>query len=163
MHSVLIHTDAAGRSELSYGGWGGWTKENGKLVLAAGQWDFETRPSSSAFLELLAMKNVIQSLNQDGRLDKQRVLVRTDSQPARDILVKGGSVVSVIHEVCMPLLWYCIERGIDLVIEWIPRERNQFADALSKRRDSCDWMLNPDLFAELAAKWGHDGGFAVDH
>lgn len=38
-----------------------------------------SRPSSSVFLELLAMKNIIQSLNHNGSLDKQRVLVQTDS------------------------------------------------------------------------------------
>lgn len=50
---------------------------------------------------MLAMKDMIQSLNNDGRLDKQRVLVRTDSWPARDILVKGGSVVTMIHKVTL--------------------------------------------------------------
>lgn len=162
LHTLVIHTDAAGRSEFAFGGWGGWTKENGQLLIASGKWDFETKARSSTWLELLGMLNVLQSLNMGGRLIGQRVLIRTDSQPARDILVKGGSVVPAIQDVCMPLLWFCIEQGIDLLLEWVPRELNEFADALSKHQDYGGWVLNPARFAELATLWGSDGRFTVD-
>lgn len=108
------------------------------------------------------MLNVLMALNVGGRLDGQRVLVRTDSQPARDVLAKGGSVVAAIQDVCAPLLWYSIERSIDLVIEWVPREQNALADSLSKWQDPHGWQLCPRLFAVLAARWGQAGRFAFD-
>ncbi|GLC45842.1 hypothetical protein PLESTM_001788800 [Pleodorina starrii] len=162
VHSFVIYTDAAGRSEFSFGGWGGWTKEDGVLLIASGQWEKETDEDSSTLLELTGMLNVLQSFNGAGRLDDQHVLVRTDSRPSRDILTKGGSVRPRLQGICSALLWYCIERGIDLLVEWVPRDLNQFADDLSKHQESCDWKLNPCAFGTLAAKWGRGGQFAVD-
>lgn len=162
MLSVTINTDAAGRSDYHFGGWGGWTSERGELRLAAGQWTFDTAKFSSTYLELRSMLNVLEALNQGGRWDGQRILIRTDSQPARDVMAKGGSVVAAIQDVCAPLLWYCIERNIDLVLEWVPRERNALADSLSKWQDPHGWKLQPQLFAQLAARWGHEGRFAFD-
>jgi hypothetical protein len=152
---TLIHTDAAGRSRFSFGGWGGWAQvEAQPRRTAAGRWAFDTAPFSSTFLETQAVWLVLQSLNRKGELDGQRILLRTDNKSAAAILNKGASVVPEIQDVCMNLLWYCIERKIDLRADWVPRELNTLADALSKAEESCDWQLNPREFKRLSQLWG---------
>ena len=155
MHSMqILYTDAAGPNGWTFGGWGGWTQDGAVRTVASGRWDFDTTSASSTALELRAMLHVVQSVNQAGRLDNQRVLIRTDSQCAAAVLNKGGSRAPALHELCLELFWYCIERGIHLVAEWIPRTENVLADDLSKRLESCDWMLNPQVFAQLQQLWG---------
>ena len=46
------------------------------------------------------------------------------------------------------------ERSIQLWIEWVPRENNLLADALSKYHDRDDWMLNSKYFRILDKLWG---------
>lgn len=48
----------------------------------------------------------------------------------------------------------CQELQIKLLVEWIPRKSDQFADYLSKLHDSDDWMLNSRFFRMLDVKWG---------
>ena len=52
------------------------------------------------------------------------------------------------------MLWWALERQIELHAEWIPREENVFADRLSKEIFSCDWMLHPEVFADLSKQFG---------
>jgi ribonuclease HI len=158
LHTLKIFTDAAGHSPYSNGGWGGWLAVTGTRM-AAGRWEMVTFGLSSGYLEMRAILNVILSINRDGRLDQQRVLLHTDSQVAFAVLNKWGSVVVNIQDVCFELFWYCLRRGISLVPTWIPRELNTLADKLSKRDDTCDWKLLPSVFQQLAAMWGP---FTVD-
>lgn len=59
-----------------------------------------------------------------------------------------------LHAVVLPLCRYMYERNIHFMIEWIPREQNERADALSKEVNSADWKLNPTIFKELDRAWG---------
>lgn len=151
---TLIHTDAAGRSEFSFGGWGGWARLNGRLAQAAGRWRSETRATSSTLLETRAVWLVLQSLNIYNELDGQRILLRTDNMNVFYNLNKAGSMVAAVHDICFDLFWYCMQRGIQLIADWIPREQNTVADALSKEQQSCDWQLHPRYFAQLQQMWG---------
>ena len=38
--------------------------------------------------------------------------------------------------------------------EWIPRELNARADYLSCIVDYDDWFLDPEIFAQIDARWG---------
>ncbi|GLC60617.1 hypothetical protein PLESTB_001648500 [Pleodorina starrii] len=154
LHTIKIFSDAAGRSRYSFGGWGGWAKIEGQLVKAAGRWDFDTAPRSSTYLEMRGVWKVLRSLNTRGQLTEQRVMVNTDNYGTFCILTKAGSVVPDIHDVCMSLFWYVIEHKITLVANWIPREQNVLADALSKADISSDWMLHPEVFGYVEWLWG---------
>jgi hypothetical protein len=163
LHSVLVYTDAAGPSPDSFGGYGGWVAgPDGRPAReVSGVWAFDTRSVSSTHLELAAMLRVLRVLNADGSWDGARVLLRTDSQNARSAARKGGSVASGVQDACLPLLWYAIEHGILLTLEWVPREWNVRADALSKGRGS-EWLLDAAEFASLQTRFARGAGFAVD-
>ena len=47
-----------------------------------------------------------------------------------------------------------LQHHIRLEPEWIPRELNERADALSRIVDYDDWFLNPTVFSELDTMWG---------
>ncbi|GLC48086.1 hypothetical protein PLESTB_000713500 [Pleodorina starrii] len=161
MHTIKVFTDAAGASSrctVSFGGWGGWA-DLPSLPKAAGPWLFDTRGSSSGFLEINAALNVLRSLNKDGLLVNQRILLHTDSQVADSALRKGGSMSDAIQSACFNVFWFCIQNNINLVTTWIPREHNQLADDLSKRDDACDWKLHPEVFEAIGQEWGP---FSVD-
>lgn len=154
VHTAVVHTDAAGASEFSFGGWGGWSILNGKIVTAAGRWTRPTDTDSSTLLELQAVHNTLTGLNFEGKLDKHRISLRTDNQAVAAILSKGGSMKPHIHEAALKILWYVFTHNIDLQTVWIRRTENTFADALSKEVHAADWKLNPHVFADLAAQWG---------
>jgi ribonuclease HI len=159
LHTIKVFSDAAGAASSSFGGWGGWADLKGQRLLSSGRWNFDTRGVSSAYIELRAIHNVMLSLNREGLLHGQRVLVHTDSQVSDAVLKKGGSTKLDLQRACYDIMWYCIEQKISLVSTWIPRNWNTVADALSKGEESCDWMLNPHYFRDIANAWGP---FAVD-
>ena len=47
-----------------------------------------------------------------------------------------------------------LDYQIRLEPEWIPREKNERADYLSRIVDLDDWLLNPVIFAQLDVQWG---------
>lgn len=153
VHTV-IRTDAAGASTYTFGGWGGWAKFNGRMLIASGRWNAPTALTSSTALELEAMRRTLESFGADGKLDGQRILILSDNDAAQCIVNKGGSMAPQAHEVVRKILWWALLRHIDLHAEWIPREDNVFADKLSKAVYSCDWKLNPDVFHGLAQRFG---------
>ena len=48
----------------------------------------------------------------------------------------------------------CIQPGIYLEIQWIPRTLNQQADFINRLLDTDDWWITDDLFLSLDARWG---------
>ncbi len=156
VHS-LIRTDASGPDgRYSYGGWGAWTEshEAGFLQAAGRFTPSESAGASSTLLELKAVLLALQSFNTTARLAGSVVKVLADNQPACHIITRGGSPVPEINEVSKALFWFCVEHSITLVAEWVPRERNTLADALSKQLDTDDWQLNPREFRRLCAAYG---------
>ena len=47
-----------------------------------------------------------------------------------------------------------MSNNIDLHVQWIPREFNFEADAISKFKDCDDWQLSHEFFLVLESKWG---------
>ena len=72
---TIMHTDAAGAARFTFGGWGAWTEHNGDILIAKGRWDFPTKPISSTWLELEAIKRGLEAFGGQGQLDEQRVLL----------------------------------------------------------------------------------------
>jgi hypothetical protein len=151
---TIIHTDAAGDAPMTFGGWGGWTKYNGELLFAAGRWPRPTRGTGSTHLELQAILHTLEAFCMDGKLDGQRILLRSDNKGVMFIVNKGGSMRPHIHAVVRQILWFTLRRNVDLLVEWIPREENELADHLSKLIFTSDWMLNPCIFHQLSAMHG---------
>ena len=153
---TTIYTDAAGLNLKNYGGWAGWTldPESHTRLIAKGIWTGDLIVDHSTTQELWAVFNTIQSFNSGRALSGKRVLVKTDNQAVFFIINKAGSRDNHVHDLCKRLLWYCIQEGITLVAEWIPRDLNVFADFYSKLTDSGDWKLDPVVFAGLNKLWG---------
>jgi hypothetical protein len=151
---TIIHTDAAGDSPLTFGGWGGWARYNGALLYAAGRWPWPTSHAGSTLLELKAIHHTLESFCSDAKLDGHRILLRSDNQGVKYIVNKGGSMKAHLNEVVRQILWFTLRHGIDLLVEWIPREENELADFLSKQSFSSDWKLEPAVFNQLSRMHG---------
>ena len=64
-----------------------------------------------------------------------------------------GSRKPTLQEEALAIFSIELQHQIQLELEWIPREENKFANYLSRLCDPDDWMLNPDVFHELDARW----------
>ena len=155
---TLIHTDASGGNEFTFGGWGAWSRLNGRQVYAMGRWlPNESAEASSTFLEMRGLRLALASFNRDDALKYQTVLIKTDNQAVAGLVAKGGSKsknTDHLHAEVKDLFWSCIEARITLLVEWIPREENKLADQLSKFIDSDDWKVHPRYFHQLSRDWG---------
>ncbi len=47
-------------------------------------------------------------------------------------VVKRGSPRLILNELARELVWFCLERRIAILVEWVPREENYLVDGLSK-------------------------------
>lgn len=157
---TVIYTDAAGNNAKSFGGWAGWSNTDGTMKIARGIWPDNTlTATSSAYIELTAIWNVIQSLNVDNELSGRRLLLKTDSQVVFHIIKKAGSHIGMLHSLFKSVWWYCFRYNIVMEATWIPRELNEYADWYSKAIFPCDIRLNRAVYNALYKIFG---GFTID-
>ena len=115
----------------------------------------EVMEESSTYRELCAILRAIQKLKNPLASKKvKRLLIRTDSQSAFWILLKGRSHKQPLHELARDIFFHLLDMGITWKVEWIPRGLNQHADYLSKIIDKNDWMVSLHLFYMLEQRWG---------
>ena len=69
----------------------------------------------------------------------------TDNQDAARI-VEVGSMKLELHRMARRIFDNCVQSGIYLDIQWIPRTLNQQADYISRLIDIDDWQTTDDLF-----------------
>ena len=77
----------------------------------------------------------------------------TDNQAAAKI-VEVGSMRLELHRMARSSFNNCIQLGMFLEVQWIPRTLNQQADYISRLLDTDDWQINDDLFSALNDPWG---------
>jgi len=111
---------------------------------------------SSTWRELEAIRFSIKSL--DSPLKNKNVLWKTDNRAA-SIIVSSGSRNLKLQELAMQIFNICRELNITLEVQWISREFNKDADALSKIVDADDWELSHECFDYLNNIWGP---FSID-
>ncbi|PNW81631.1 hypothetical protein CHLRE_06g253975v5 [Chlamydomonas reinhardtii] len=151
---TLMHCDAAGKNKSFPGGWGAWTVLNGQVVSARGTWDGRISSFGSTPQELQAVLNGLRSFQGPAGLEGQTIRVMTDNLNAANIINKGSAKADNCYVVAYELLWYCVERNIRLEAQWVPRDKNQFADYLSKIQDPDDWAVSDSTFTALSKQWG---------
>lgn len=136
----VVYYDAGGQ------GWGGHLQIGSDRHEAHGSWEPHEEHSitSSMWRELNALLRLLRAF--DKLLSDCTVVARGDAQNVFWLLSKGGSPREHIQAVCHDIFWHCVKRRIDLRAEWIPREENQYANYLSKVRDSDDFGLSQDAF-----------------
>ena len=155
-HQSIWPTDpevaAISYSDASDSAWGGLSLSCGKMISHGNFSVQESGPiTSSTLRELLAVKYVISSFQSE--LRGKCVRHFSDNQSAVSILAIG-SKRQHLHEVSLSIASLCAQNSIRLLPEWIPREENEQADAISKFIDSDDWQLDRQIFLELDSLWG---------
>jgi len=112
----------------------------------------EEKNNSSTWRELYAIFN---SLN-DFRsfLKNKNVLWHTDNMPTSRI-VEVGSGKDHLQTLALDIFDnLCKTENISLKCEWIPRELNVEADAISKYIDFDDWIISQNIFEDFNTRWG---------
>ena len=149
----IWHSPSAVRvvfSDASDTGYGGYVVEHGSSV-AYGQWTKHEAQQSSTWRELAAVLQVLKSVA--AKLANFRVRWFTDNQNVARIL-SVGSKKPLLHALATKVFTLSVQHNIRLEPEWIPRDLNERADALSRIVDYDDWMLNPVVFADIEKLWG---------
>ncbi len=109
-------------------GWGGHTMEYAPQY-AREYFSEEESSQSSAYRELLGVHRSLQAMVHlcEGNL----VVFQVDAQNLLGV-VTGGSQRRRLNGLARELFWFCLERRMTIMIEWVPREENSMADELSK-------------------------------
>ena len=137
-------------SDASDSGWGGHCVSVAGTE-AADSWSEVESKESSIWRELRGTRLVLMSVVD--KLAGKTVRHRTDNMKVEHIL-KVGSPKPKLHLEAVAIYTLCRQNNIHLEPEWVPREFNQEADALSRQADRVDYMLNPNHFAALDILWG---------
>ena len=127
----------------------GYTVEHGPAIVH-GQWSSWEAEQSSTWQELRAVSQVLQCLAQ--KLSGERIHWFTDNQNVVSILLYGSKKV-LLQKKSLKIFQVSLVHQIKLEPEWVPREDNQLADYWSKVIDHDDWMVHPDVFAQLDLMW----------
>lgn len=125
----VMHSDA------SDDGWGAWCG----TLCTYGSLPLDVRAASSTARELYALEQGLSAFG--GELAGRTVLARLDNEAAVKIIDRAASHSDQCAEVAKRIFAICEESRINLLTEWIPRERNKLADDLS--RVAHDWILSP--------------------
>ncbi|CAG2209771.1 unnamed protein product [Mytilus edulis] len=114
-------------------------------------WDKEDRIKSSTWRELKAVKNILESLQL--MLCGKLVKLYTDNQNVVKIVQKGSMKLD-LQVISLDIFHICLNNNIVLEVEWIPRNENTCADALSKIFDFDDWGVSQNIFNFFNSLWG---------
>ena len=144
--SQILFTDASGSA---YGGY--ILKRLGKIV-CHGTFTQDQQEKSSTERELLAIKHCLQSFAHEIR--HEAVDIRTDNFAASRI-VEIGSSKPHLQKLAIEIFEVCIKNDIRIFPKWIPRDLNQYADYLSKFKDTDDWSIDKGTFARICNLFGY--------
>jgi hypothetical protein len=144
----VLHYDAGAD------GWGGHIVIDGQEHRAHGYWAAHERHGvrSSTWRELEGLFRLLASL--EHFLSGFTVVARGDALNVFFLLYRGGSKAEHLQDICLWLFWFCHERHIELVPEWIPRKHNQLADYLFKVHEVDDFGLQPAMFDFVLSEFG---------
>jgi hypothetical protein len=82
----------------------------------------------------------------------------TDNQGVPRIVHKG-SMIQALNLCALEILQICLVNDIQISIDWVPRNLNVEADALSKTIDSDDWSVSQNIYNYLDNLYGK---FTID-
>ena len=87
------------------------------------------------------------------QLEGREVRHRTDNQSAERIMTVGSRNPD-LHKEAILLYKICRKHNIRLSVEWVSRNQNETADALSRCDDPDDYKLDPSVFRAIDQLWG---------
>ena len=82
-------------------------------------------------------------------LERSHVKWYTDTSQAAAKVVEVGSMKFDLHRIARSIFSICIQSGIHLEVQWIPRSLNQQADYISRLIDTDDWQITNEFFLFL--------------
>ena len=106
---------------------------------------------SSTWRELKAIQFPFSALKDSVR--GKCVKWHSDSQGAVRV-VEIGSPSAELHSIALDIFYFCRTYNITLIPQWVPRELNACADAISHIVDFDDWYTTPEFFTHLDRLWG---------
>ena len=133
---------------------------NNSEAKAARLFSDQEKSKHSTFRELEAVSHAIKSFLPFISFSKVKLLV--DNQAAARI-IEVGSMKDDLHIIAMEIFFLCLENGISLECEWIPRTLNEAADSASREAamvDTDDWKISNEFFKFISNRWGP---FSVDY
>ena len=130
-------------SDASATGAGGILKAENVRKISSLVWSPSEISQSSTFRELRAIELCLSCFGKE--LKNTVAKFFTDNFGAMSI-VKNGSSKPFLQSIAMRIYWRCVELGLTLEIEWIPREENVVADWVSKNPDWDDWAVENWVF-----------------
>ena len=141
-------------SDSSEVGTFGYQLEDKFKVLLRRSFNDEERRSSSTMRELLALKFIYTS-EISNLWGGYRVLHLTDNQAVANI-VEIGSRKEHLQEIVLEIFLSCRKKGIELVVEWRPRDDPLLvlADLGSKSFDSSSFSLDFGGFSQILSFFG---------
>ena len=137
-------------SDAKSSGYGGYVVEIGDSI-SHGHWSLDEKDMSSTWRELRAVYGVLLAFA--NKLRGHTVKWFTDNQNVVRI-VQVGSKKEHLQEGAMCIFQACLEHGVRLEMEWIPRDQNETADYISRIVDIDDWKVNPTIFQMFDSLWG---------
>ena len=142
--------------------YGGYIVELGPQVAAQGICLADLAKESSTMREILAVRKVLQSFAP--KLAGLCVRWHTNNQNVARV-IGVGSRISGLQSEAKRIFEVCVQHGISIKPEWLPRSSNEQADYLSHIVDFDDWFVSPRFFRFLDLKWGPDSidRFADEH
>ena len=137
-------------SDASDSGFGGYLVQCGRENVS-GSWTVGQMAGSSTLREILAVKLVLLSLVP--KLTGSSAKWFTDNQNVPRILTCGSRKTHLRSE-ALDIYHICVNNGISIEMEWIPRNQNEQADYLSRFYDPDDWGLSLVSFRTIDEVWG---------
>ena len=130
-------------------------------AVSHGAWNCYEKVKSSTWKELRAVQLVLESFIP--YLSGNNVKWFTDNQNVVKI-IEIGSGKPELQLIARSIYSVCIQYGISLRVEWIPRSQNEKADALSRIVDYDDWAISHTVFSRFEMLWGpHSIDRFADH
>ena len=114
-------------------------------------WEGDEKNMSSTYRELAGVYTVLKSMPH--YLQGKKVKWYTDNQCVVSIINKG-SMKRHLHELSLNIYKFACSNMIDLYMEWIPRDKNQIADQISRTIDRDDWQISIPFFKYMSFVWG---------
>ena len=116
-------------SDASSSGLGAHTQVESREFIVQKNFSNKEGNSSSTYREVFAILYALSALKQIHK--GERIRWYTDNWAASKIVQKG-SPKPELHEMAEKIFDLCTNYKMKLVVEWVPRELNRYADYLSK-------------------------------
>ena len=107
-------------------------------------WTSVEASRSSTWRELKAIELYL--ITYKGQLSGKVVKCFTDSKNCESIVLKGSTIVD-LQDLACSIFSICALNSISLLVQWLPRDQNTAADAVSKFFDYDDWGVSYEFFA----------------